>query len=77
MPVIQLPNAPPSSIEKKRQLLAALTATCAQVMGICPDTIRVILQEVPREGRSGAGASWPSPRPGRNSVGQWLGLSGI
>ena len=49
MPLIQVHNASPSSTEKKRQLLAALTATYAEVMEIRPDTIRVILHELPRE----------------------------
>ncbi len=49
MPLIQVLNASPASTEKKRELLAALTATYANVMGIRPDTIRVVLQEVPRE----------------------------
>ncbi|WP_442784517.1 tautomerase family protein [Arthrobacter sp. MP_M7] len=34
---------------KKRQLLTALTATYAEVMEIRPDTIRVVLHELPRE----------------------------
>lgn len=55
MPLIQVHNASPSSTEKKRQLLAALTATYAEVMEIRPDTIRVILHELPRENWSVAG----------------------
>ena len=55
MPLIQVLNASPSSTEKKRQLLAALTATYAEVMEIRPDTIRVILNELPRENWSVAG----------------------
>lgn len=55
MPLIQVLNASPSSTEKKRQLLAALTATYAEVMEIRPDTIRVILHELPRENWSVAG----------------------
>jgi 4-oxalocrotonate tautomerase len=55
MPLIQVLNASPSSTAKKRQLLAELTATYARVMGIRPDTIRVILQELPRENWSVAG----------------------
>ncbi|MCI0140651.1 4-oxalocrotonate tautomerase family protein [Arthrobacter bambusae] len=55
MPLIQVLNASPSSTEKWRQLLAALTATCAEAMEIRPDTIRVILQELPRESWSVAG----------------------
>lgn len=47
MPLIQVLNASPSSTEKKRQLLASLTATYAEVMEIRPDTIRVILHELP------------------------------
>lgn len=57
MPIIQVHNASPSSIEKKRELVAALTATYAQVMGIRPDTIRVILHEVPRKNWSVAGVT--------------------
>lgn len=55
MPLIQVLNASPSSTAKKRQLLAELTATYARVMGIRPDTIRVTLQELPRENWSVAG----------------------
>ncbi|OOP65324.1 hypothetical protein BMF89_00270 [Arthrobacter sp. SRS-W-1-2016] len=51
-PLIQVLNASPASTEKKRELLAALTSTYAEVIGIRPDTIRVVLQEVPRE-------NWP------------------
>lgn len=53
--IIQVSNAPPSSTEKKRELLAALTATYAEVMGIRPNTIRGVLHEVPRENWSVAG----------------------
>ena len=55
MPLIQVLNASPSSTEKKRELLAALTATYAEVVEIRPDTIRVILHEFPRENWSVAG----------------------
>ena len=57
MPLIQVLNATPSTIAKKRELLAALTATYADVMNIRPDTIRVILHELPRENWSVAGTT--------------------
>ncbi len=57
MPLIQVLNASPSSTARKRELLAALTATYAEVMGIRPDTIRVVLHEVPRENWSVAGVT--------------------
>lgn len=57
MPVIQVLNASPASTDKKRELLAALTATYAEVMEIRPDTIRVVLHEVPRENWSVAGVT--------------------
>jgi len=57
MPLIQVLNASPASTEKKRQLLAALTATYAEVMEIRPDTIRVVLHELPRENWSVAGVT--------------------
>jgi 4-oxalocrotonate tautomerase len=57
MPIIQVHNASPSSTEKKRELLAALTATYAKVMEIRPDTVRVVLHEVPRENWSVAGVT--------------------
>jgi len=57
MPLIQVSNASPSSTAKKRQLLAELTATYARVMEIRPDTIRVTLQELPRENWSVAGVT--------------------
>lgn len=55
MPLIQVLNASPSSTAKKRQLLAELTATYARVMEIRPDTIRVTVQELPRENWSAGG----------------------
>lgn len=57
MPLIHVLNASPSSTEKKRQLLAALTATYAEVMEIRPDTIWVVLHELPRENWSVAGVT--------------------
>ncbi|MHA7304913.1 tautomerase family protein [Arthrobacter sp. TMN-49] len=57
MPLIQVLSASPASTDKKRELLAALTATCAEVMEIRPDTIRVTLQEPPRENWSVAGVT--------------------
>ncbi|MFM9429807.1 tautomerase family protein [Arthrobacter sp. MP_2.3] len=42
---------------KKRQLLTALTATYAEVMEIRPDTIRVVLHQLPRENWSVAGVT--------------------
>ena len=53
MPIIQVHNA--SSKEKKRELLAGPTATYAQVMGIRPDPVCVVLHEVPRENWSVGG----------------------
>ncbi|MGO4807947.1 4-oxalocrotonate tautomerase family protein [Arthrobacter sp. 2MCAF15] len=49
LPLIQILNASPSTTAKKRELLPELTATYARVMGIRPDTIRVTVQELPRE----------------------------
>lgn len=57
MPLIQVLNASPCSTDKKRQLLAAPTATYAEVMEIRPDTIRVLLHEIPRENWSVAGVT--------------------
>ncbi|WP_284983644.1 tautomerase family protein [Arthrobacter sp. efr-133-TYG-118] len=57
MPLIQVLNASPASTARKRELLAALTSTYAEVMRIRPDTIRVVLQEVPRENWSVAGVT--------------------
>lgn len=74
MPLIQALNASPSSTEKKRELLAALTATYAQVMEIRPDTVRVILHELPRENWSVAASPWRSqdrtnpPEPARRNT---------
>jgi 4-oxalocrotonate tautomerase len=55
MPNIEVHNASPSSTDKKRELLAGLTAKYAQIMGIRPDTVRVVLHEVPRENWSVGG----------------------
>ncbi|UKA62776.1 4-oxalocrotonate tautomerase family protein [Arthrobacter sp. FW306-04-A] len=60
MPLIQVLNASPSSTEKKRQLLAALTATYAEVMEIRPDTIRVILNEIPTRTGLSPASPWRS-----------------
>ncbi len=49
MPLIHVLNATPSSVDRKRELIAELTATYARVMHIRPDTIRVVIDEVPRE----------------------------
>jgi len=57
MSLIEVLNASPASTDKKRELLAALTATYAEVMDIRPDTIRVTLQELPRENWSVAGVT--------------------
>jgi 4-oxalocrotonate tautomerase len=57
MPLIHVLNASPSDAETKRVLIAELTATYAQVMKIRPDTIRVIVQELPRENWGVAGVT--------------------
>jgi 4-oxalocrotonate tautomerase len=57
VPIIHILNASPSTTAKKRQLLAELTATYARLMEIRPDTIRVTLQELPRENWSVAGVT--------------------
>ena len=49
MPLIQVLNATPSSVDRKRELIAELTVAYARVMHIRPDTIRVVIDEVPRE----------------------------
>jgi 4-oxalocrotonate tautomerase len=49
MPLIHVLNASPRDDETKRQLIAELTETYARVMRMKPDTIRVIIQELPRE----------------------------
>ncbi len=61
MPLIHVLNASPSSTEKKRQLLAALTATYAEVMEIRPDTIRVVLQKYLEKTGRCPGYRWPIP----------------
>ena len=49
MPLIHVMNASPRDDATKRQLIAELTETYARVMHMKPDTIRVIIQELPRE----------------------------
>ncbi len=49
MPLIHVINATPSTTARKRELIAELTATYAQVMQMRPDTIRVVIDEVSRE----------------------------
>jgi 4-oxalocrotonate tautomerase len=49
MPVIHVLNASPRDADTKRELVAELTATYARVMRMRPDTIRVVIQEIPRE----------------------------
>lgn len=57
MPLIHVLNASPSDQQRKRALIAELTRTFARVMGIRPDTIGVIVQEVPRDSWSVAGVT--------------------
>ena len=66
-------QGPPATTEKKRQLLAALTATYAEVMEIRPDTIRVVLHELPRENWSVAGISWQIQARMRQSADRFRG----
>lgn len=49
MPLIHVLNATPASVDRKRELIAELTATYARVMHMRPDTIRVVIDEVSRE----------------------------
>ncbi|ANY05367.1 hypothetical protein AFB00_02490 [Pseudonocardia sp. HH130630-07] len=42
-------NASPSDVDTRRELISRLTETYADVMRIRPDTVRVIVQELPRE----------------------------
>ncbi|MGH4001450.1 MAG: tautomerase family protein [Pseudonocardiaceae bacterium] len=57
MPVIQVLNATPSSPERKRELISALTQTYAEVMRMRPDTVRVVIQEVDRDSWGVAGVT--------------------
>lgn len=57
MPLIHVLNASPSDTETKRVLIAELTTTYATVMKIRPDTIRVLVQELPRENWGVAGVT--------------------
>lgn len=49
MPLIHVMNATPSTIGRKRELIAELTATYARVMQMRPDAIRIVNDEFPRE----------------------------
>lgn len=49
MPLIHVLNASPRDTDTKRRLIAELTETYARVMHMRPDTIRVIIEEIPRE----------------------------
>ena len=49
MPLIHVINATPSTTARKRELIAELTATYARVMQVRPDTIRIVIDELPRE----------------------------
>lgn len=55
MPMIHVLNATASNTERKRELIAELTATYARVMNMRPDTVRVVIQELPRENWGVAG----------------------
>ena len=57
MPLIQVMNASPSSPDRKRELIAALTRTYAEVMRMRPDTIRVVVQEIDRDSWGVAGVT--------------------
>ena len=50
-------NATSSTTERKRELIAELTDTYARVMQMRPDTIRVVIDEVPRENWGVAGVT--------------------
>lgn len=49
MPLIHVLNASPRDTDTKRRLIAELTDAYARVMHMRPDTIRVIIEEIPRE----------------------------
>lgn len=49
MPLIHVMNATPSTTGRKRELIAELTATYARVMQMRPETIRIVIDELPRE----------------------------
>ncbi|ALU38565.1 hypothetical protein AS188_01015 [Kocuria flava] len=57
MPMIHVLNATASSTERKRELIAELTNTYARVMNMRPDTIRVVIEEFPRENWGVAGVT--------------------
>ena len=57
MPMIHVLNATASSTERKRELIAELTKTYARVMNMRPDTIRVVIEEFPRENWGVAGVT--------------------
>lgn len=49
MPLIHVMNASESDRERKRELIARLTQTYADVMQMRPDTIRVVIDEHSRD----------------------------
>lgn len=57
MPMIHVLNATASSVEQKRELIAELTTAYARVMNMRPDTIRVIINEIPGENWGVAGVT--------------------
>jgi 4-oxalocrotonate tautomerase len=57
MPIIHVLNASPADRAQNAELIARLTDTYAEVMKIRPDTIRVLIQELPRENWGVAGVT--------------------
>lgn len=57
MPLIHVMNATPSTTDRKRELIAELTATYPRVMQMRPDTVRVVIDELPRENWGVAGVT--------------------
>jgi 4-oxalocrotonate tautomerase len=57
MPIIHVLNASAADRAQNAELIARLTDTYAEVMKIRPDTIRVLIQELPRENWGVAGVA--------------------
>lgn len=55
MPLVNIAMYPGRDLEKKREIVKEVTATLSRVMNIAPETVWVILDEVPRDNWAAAG----------------------
>ncbi len=62
MPLIEVRLFEGRSAEVKQHLVEALTAESCRVLGVGPESVDIILTEVPRRHWATAGRFWSEPR---------------